>query len=127
MMKVLSLIFALTVSPLFGASAENVSRPYFPICGATVGALYVHEVKTEGRPDKYMHCSISCVMSIYCGPIDSIEIGILKEVYDSMGFGDPDIQDLKADQKGIKIALDLQRTSSASRPACYQACSKAFP
>ncbi len=127
MMKVFSLILALTTISFSNAFAENISRPYFPICGATVGALYVHEVKTEGKPDKYMHCSISCVMSIYCGPIDSIEIGILKEVYDSMGFGDPDIQDLKADQKGIKIAIELQRNFNASRPACYQACSKAFP
>ena len=57
-------------------------------------------------------------------PVDSIEVGFLKEVYDALGFGDPDVEDLRADMAGTQIgrARDVKK-----RADCYLACDRVYP
>ena len=124
MKKILILISSvLALSAL--ARADPSAPQKIPVCGALVAYEYMDEVKAPSKSDKYKHCSISCVMALYCGPIDSLEVGILKEVRDAMGFGDPDIEDLKADLRGIKMGVKLGPFQE--RKECYQACGALFP
>ena len=110
--------------PQFAKSAETGSR-IIPVCSAAVAWRFKDEVEIPGAPDKFKHCSLSCVMTVYCGPIGSAEIGALKELYDAMGFGDPEVDDLKADFKGIKAGMRIGLFGD--RRECYQACSRLFP
>jgi hypothetical protein len=64
-------------------------------------------------------------MTLYCGPIGSFEVGALKELYDALGFGDPDAEDLRADLKGIKAGLRIGWFGD--REKCYRACGTLFP
>jgi hypothetical protein len=129
-------LFFLTIALLFGSQAPNSlasdsqdfnaqEQRIIPVCSAAIAYRYQNEVNLPGKPDKYKHCSLSCVMTLYCGPIGSFEIGALKELYDALGFGNPDREDLKADIKGIKAGLKIGLFGERSR--CYQACSALFP
>jgi hypothetical protein len=129
-------LFLLTIALLFGSQAPNSlasdsqdfdaqEQRIIPVCSAAIAYRYRNEVNLPGKPDKYKHCSLSCVMTLYCGPIGSFEIGALKELYDALGFGNPDREDLKADIKGIKAGLKIGLFGERSR--CYQACSALFP
>ena len=129
-------LFSLTIALLIGSLFPNAhaselrdfnaqEQRIIPVCSAAIAYRYRNEVSLPGKPDKYKHCSLSCVMTLYCGPIGSFEIGALKELYDALGFGNPDREDLKADIKGIKAGLKIGLFGERSR--CYQACSALFP
>ena len=127
-----SLAIALLIGSLFPNALASELRDFnaqeqriIPVCSAAIAYRYRNEVNLPGKPDKYKHCSLSCVMTLYCGPIGSFEIGALKELYDALGFGNPDREDLKADIKGIKAGLKIGLFGERSR--CYQACSALFP
>ena len=111
------------------ASDSGVANPenqkIIPVCSAAIAYRFRSEVNLPGKPDKYKHCSLSCVMTLYCGPIGSFEVGALKELYDALGFGTPDGEDIKADIKGIKAGLKIGLFGDRNR--CYQACSILFP
>jgi len=128
--------FLLTIALLIGSLFPNAlaselrdfnaqEQRIIPVCSAAIAYRYRNEVNLPGKPDKYKHCSLSCVMTLYCGPIGSLEVGALKELYDALGFGNPDREDLKADIKGIKAGLKIGLFGERSR--CYQACSALFP
>ena len=94
-------------------------------CGLAVAFRYQKEIKSVEAVDKYYHCSASCVIAHYCGPVASAEIGVMKEIYDLMGFGDPQLSDLKADLRGIKLGSNPFKIRS--RKACYAACNAIYP
>lgn len=124
-MKVLLVLSALIVGSSSFASVEGKREELIPVCGALVAKKHLPEITATGKTDKYVHCSVSCVMTLYCGFLDSFEIGVLKEVYDALGYGTPSIQDLRADLRGIRFALQMR--GEGSRSACYQACSIQYP
>ena len=95
-----------------------------PICGYIVAKKRKSEVVRQGTYDKFRHCAASCVITRACGPADSVEIGILKEIYDALGFGDPDIEDLRADIEGTQIGLSRDVKKRAD---CYVACDRVYP
>jgi hypothetical protein len=95
------------------------------LCGTAVGLRFQSEVNLPDVTDKYRHCALSCVITLYCGPIESLETGILKEVMDSLGWGAPDLEDLRADWHGIRAALRFR--GRMSRRDCYRACSAGYP
>ena len=113
-----------------GNSTENFeveSGAAFPVCGLLVGKAFKSEVEVDPhQPDKFKHCSLSCVMTLYCGPADSMSVGILKEIYDALGFGTPDWKDIEADQTGVKIGLKQLSRANFSRSSCYQSCSAIY-
>jgi hypothetical protein len=109
-----------------GARAEQSSAA-IPVCGLIVGKAYKGEVEADtSKPDKYKHCALSCVMTLYCGPGDSMSVGILKEIYDALGFGTPDWKDIEADRAGIRIGLKLISSADFSRGSCYRSCSSTY-
>lgn len=117
----------LTMSTARGASVESSSAA-IPVCGMIVGKTYKSEVEADARkPDKYKHCSLSCVMTLYCGPMESMEVGLLKELYDALGFGTPDWKDIEADQAGIKVAMKQMAHGDFSRASCYRSCNVLYP
>ena len=69
--------------------------------------------------DKYKHCAVSCMLALRCGAIDSLNIGILKEVWDMFTPGDADIKDIKADMIGIEFYLNKMAVSDKE---CNQRC-----
>ncbi len=123
------LLFAVSFSPPPSrAESGNVSpgeNRIIPVCGASIALRFRNEVSLPGKPDKFKHCALSCVMTLYCGPIESFELGALKELYDALGFGTPDIEDLKADLTGIKTGIKIGFFGERNR--CYEACSGFFP
>ena len=124
-----TLLFSVSLPPTL-SSAESENAPsketkIIPVCGASIALRFRNEVNLPGKPDKYKHCALSCVMTLYCGPIDSFELGAIKELYDALGFGTPDIEDLKADIIGIKAGLKIGLFGERNR--CYEACSGFFP
>ncbi len=117
---------ALAASAVTGERGETSTPDSAAIlCGSAVGLRYRSEVDFPNALDKFKHCSLSCVITLYCGPAESMEIGILKEVYDALGFGGPDIEDLRADLRGIRAALRFRGTMT--REDCYRACSLEYP
>ncbi len=106
--------------------AEQASAA-FPVCGLIVGKAYKSEVEADTtKPDKYKHCALSCVMTLYCGPTDSMSVGIMKEIYDALGFGTPDWKDIEADKVGIKIGMKQISNADFSRDSCYRSCSTVY-
>ena len=127
-MKILALLVIGILSlksQALSSEAESQEQKIIPICSSAVALRFRGEVNLPGKPDKFKHCSLSCVMTLYCGPIGSFEVGALKELYDALGFGDPDLEDLRADVKGIKAGLRIGLFGE--REQCYQACSALFP
>jgi hypothetical protein len=124
-MKVLFSILILLLGSASSASQAGNHEEFIPVCGAIVAKKYLPEVKIPNVSDHYQHCSLSCVMTIYCGVMDSFEVGVLKEIYDALGYGTPSIQDLRADISGIRFALRFKESNT--RADCYQACLKKYP
>jgi hypothetical protein len=118
-------LFALIAGLAIWSPESQATHSIEILCGTAVGFRYRSEVELPNAPDKYKHCSLSCVITLYCGPAESMETGILKEVYDALGFGDPDIEDLRADLRGIRTALRFR--GSMTREDCYRACSLEYP
>jgi hypothetical protein len=109
------------------ARAESSSAA-LPVCGLLVGKAFKSEVEADtAKPDKYKHCSLSCVMTLYCGPAESMEVGVLKEIYDALGFGTPDWKDIEADRAGIKIGVKQLSKADFSRTSCYRSCATLYP
>ena len=54
--------------------------------------------------DKSLHCIISCRMAHKCGKVGSWSIGIVKEIADLLGMGNPEMADIKANNYGIKLS-----------------------
>ncbi|MAE58389.1 MAG: hypothetical protein CME69_05880 [Halobacteriovorax sp.] len=74
--------------------------------------------------DKFKHCSTSCVMSLNCGALDSFGLGVLKEIYDILGPGNSEVEDLIANLIGIKLnVLGIAN----SEKSCINLCSLTFP
>lgn len=122
-MRQVLILFLMCFSVL--ALADDGPKSTRAICGVWVANKYLPEIKVPDKTDKYFHCSVSCVMTLYCGFTDSIEVGILKEIYDALGYGEPSLEDLKADLKGIRLGMKIRPRHT--RPACYQGCSSLYP
>ncbi len=88
----------------------------------------VRAVEAEARKlpitDKNMHCSTSCILTLKCYSTDVFAIGIAKEIMDLFTPGDYDINDIRANLKGIRFA-----TSGTARDKrdCYERCLHYYP
>lgn len=91
--------------------------PIGPPCITTV----FNKVKPTFGPkdsDKYQHCVMSCHIKRECGILDSIGVGIGKEIIDAIGPGDADWDDIIADKDGW-VCKD--------KPSCEDQCRKKYP
>ena len=119
------LMMSPSLAPASPAGSDAIPSNQLLVCGTAVGIRFLGEVKSSKESDKYMHCAISCVITNYCGPVEATAVGALKEIYDAMGFGDPEVADFEADLKGVKAGMRIG--PFGDREECYRACSKLFP
>lgn len=126
LVRVVLILIVVSLGAGNASAVETFSPPerIVPVCGMIVAAKRKSEVERTGTYDKFRHCSLSCVMALQCGPFDAMEAGILKEIYDALGFGDPSMDDLRADLAGtqIGIARDVH-----TRVDCYRECDRIYP
>ena len=95
-MKLL-IIMILSISNTLFASPERICA----YDSARAHKPYVEQIQST---DKHKHCTISGAVGIDCGATQSVILGIAKEVWDAMGNGTPELADLKANIKGIKLS-----------------------
>lgn len=109
---------------VFLASTLPTSYAADVICKMSTIKSVRDEVQSRKISDKNMHCSASCLLTFKCRPADVLAIGIAKELLDVVTPGDSDIEDLKADIKGIKLV-----TSGTARDKsdCFERCLVYYP
>ncbi len=76
------------------------------------------------RYDKFKHCAVSCYLSLRCPRREVLAVGVMKEFYDAMGYGNAELADLIADLKGIKIVKKKQAKHDGD---CVQLCDQMYP
>ena len=125
--KLVPILFGLFVILSLGSStttqASEAKDEGFA-CAAYYGYKYFKKLEAMPRYDKFKHCTLSCLMAKNCGPGTSFTMGMIKEGYDALGFGDPDIKDLEADAVGVAIGLEIFFKRDA---VCFDRCTVAFP
>jgi hypothetical protein len=114
-MKILILMMTLMLSNYsFAADGNSLAddpmelsqKTGIPFC-AIVEVIYLKDdIIALGKGDKFMHCALSCQVALRCGGYESLSIGILKELWDLITPGDADIEDIKADMRGISLAIN---------------------
>jgi hypothetical protein len=94
------------------------------ICKMSTIKAVKAEVSARQITDKNMHCSASCILTLTCFADDVFAIGVGKEILDILTPGDCDINDIRADMKGIRLV-----TSGTARDKidCYSHCLTYFP
>jgi hypothetical protein len=117
-MKLIPLLsFFLLSSVSFSALAEAKL-----ICTAFQSKKLMKIAKEHSQFDKNLHCAVSCMLTLKCGPSETLLVGGLKEVRDLMGYGEPSVDDLKADMKGIHLAMKV----ASDNESCMSECDKIF-
>jgi hypothetical protein len=94
------------------------------LCAGIQAYRLKDRVELPGASDKYKHCTLSCMLALRCGPSDSISLGLLKEIADLLGYGTPDIEDIRANAKGIGFVVKFKAFRDSS---CHRLCRQAYP
>ena len=94
------------------------------VCAVTVAKKKAPAVKARSAYDKFRHCSLSCIITRLCNPLDAFNIGVLKEAYDVIGPGSAELADLRADMVGIDIGFTREARSDEY---CFNGCDKVYP
>jgi hypothetical protein len=120
----MKLIIAIIVFITSATVSAKVDKKAIPICSL----YYLSEVKAKaianGNFDKYKHCAVSCMLALRCHSSDVLEIGILKELADVVGPGNAEMADLRADYKGVEIAVRKEATTDKK---CIDVCHATYP
>jgi hypothetical protein len=108
---------------IFGLWSTAVEAKEFFCKLSTIKAVRA-EVGARPISDKNMHCSASCILTLKCFSDDVLAIGIGKEILDILTPGDCDINDIRADLKGIRLV-----TSGTARDKidCFAHCLSSYP
>ncbi len=122
--KIMIIWTALGLSATAVFADASSPPPGIPICAYWFAKKYQEEVKTEGTNDKFLHCALSCVLTRVCGPIEAMDLGVLKELVDLFGPGTAEWEDLRADRTGVRIGM-LRNVRTRSQ--CYVACATIYP
>jgi hypothetical protein len=95
---------------------------------AACSSIFVKRVTRKAeevsRYDKFLHCSVSCMLSLRCPVPDVVAAGVLKEVRDLLGYGEPDLKDIQANLKGIREVLN---GNASTDQQCLDRCLEIFP
>lgn len=81
-------------------------------------------VEANGQFDKYKHCSVSCMLTLRCPAVDVLELGILKELADTIGPGNAEIADLRANYFGVALATGQKVKTDKN---CMLQCHLKYP
>ena len=79
--------------------------PPSPLCVSKVLSAIRN---TSGKNDKYRHCIVGCNISRYCNPIYCVGAAFLKEIFDAVGLGTPDVDDIKATLDGCLCVFSFK-------------------
>lgn len=93
------------------------------LCSAYYVKDIAAKVEAPGYKDKYKHCSVSCMLTLRCGTLDPYSAGLLKEVLDMLGMGNPEMADIRANIAGIKLAKNKIATTDDE---CMLECGKLY-
>lgn len=117
-MRILTVCFF--IFGLWSTAVEANDR----ICKLSTIRAVKAEVSSRLITDKNKHCSASCILTLKCFPEDVLAIGIAKEILDMLTPGDSDINDIRANLKGIRLV-----TSGTARDPedCYSRCLSYYP
>ena len=100
-MKIFFILLSLSLATFSAAKAEGPEL----ICSL----LNVKRVKaiatSHSTFDKNRHCSVSCMLTLKCGAVEAMSMGVLKEIQDLFGPGQADVADLAADAMGVDLAF----------------------
>ncbi|MCK5175981.1 MAG: hypothetical protein KAR47_21480 [Planctomycetes bacterium] len=72
--------------------------------------------------DSYAHCYFSCRLGQECGLAGSAALGALKEIFDLIGGGNDQMDDLEADAQGLGCAVKTTLKCPLPLPSPNQAC-----
>ena len=72
------------------------------------------------KNDKAKHCALSCLISKRCFIGETFTLGLIKEVADVLGYGTPELADLRANILGIKLAYTRPEAD------CLKLCQEIF-
>src|SRR4051812_34366472 len=100
MLKGLFVLSVLCATPAFAGPAFTATTA---ICTVRTIKQYRPQIDLPQRLDKFKHCALSCIIALQCGPVESWGAGVIKELADLIGPGDPDWKDLRADRMGIQL------------------------
>ena len=118
MLKTITLLTFLNFSQSYASEEENF------ICSAFFVKSLSVKVNTPDVSDKYKHCSVSCMLTLRCGSLDTYSAGLLKELLDMMGMGNPEMNDIRANVTGIKLVKEKQVSNDEE---CMNACGGLYP
>lgn len=119
MLKSLRILFFLLLS--LGVSAqESYKHIEDMVCAVSSANYYKRALEIQTlEVDKFKHCTISCVVGIECGVAPTAILGIAKELYDLLGAGTPELADLLANIRGLRLG---QRDTIQNFEDCKEAC-----
>ena len=109
----------------FSAKAEDKI-----VCGYKTARTYEREVRYSGGTDKFMHCTLSCIIALKCGGGQSLTIGLLKEIKDLFDDGNAEFYDIIANLKGIRFGnrmLFNGRGFYENMNTCFSKCESIYP
>jgi hypothetical protein len=110
----LLLIFLLV--PSYAHASEKI------LCSFYYMDKYHDEVnKLPGSKDKLKHCALSCMVARKCPSFEVEVVGILKEIYDLIGPGNPELDDIEANRRGISFAPIAKKRSD-----CFRFCKQIY-
>lgn len=81
------------------------------------------KVEARGSYDKFKHCAVSCLLALRCNPKEVLNVGILKEGLDLLGYGNAEMKDLEADIKGINFVTGK---TAKTDEQCLKQCENHF-
>lgn len=113
----------------FAPKSVYASPDMAMLCAKDVVRQYEQSVRATQRGDKFMHCSLSCMIAYECGATQSMAAGVAKEIMDLFGAGNAEIADLKADRVGVKIGAQLRDQSyfiGNIENTCYSRCAEHY-
>jgi hypothetical protein len=123
--RTLFLLLPLAAPAAFAAEANAVdaSRARL-VCAYRTAKRLLPEVERAGSYDKFRHCTMSCWVTLECGRVEAWGIGVAKEIRDLLCQGSPSLEDIRADNDGIRFALDAD---VSTRDDCVRACDEIHP
>lgn len=87
---------------------------------------YAYKLKDklpQNAVDKFKHCALSCQLALKCSTIDTMNLGVLKEVWDLFSPGNAEWRDLEANAIGIRFAKTRQAVSDKE---CNNSCKNIY-
>jgi hypothetical protein len=117
------LVFILSAFMLWGQTfASEVDNEELIIC-PLYHAKTLKPKLSQNTTDKFKHCALSCQLALRCSSMDTLSLGILKELWDLISPGNAEWEDLVADVMGINFATNGEATNDKE---CNYQCKKIY-